>query len=64
MIDALPRTVRDLLALRKKYGANSAIGHRCSNIIQMLKQPQINAKGIQYQRDGIAAALAELTEDR
>jgi hypothetical protein len=28
---------RDLIALRVKYGADSPIGHRCSNIIEMLK---------------------------
>lgn len=30
-------TRRDLIALRVKHGADSAIGHRCSNIVEMLK---------------------------
>ncbi len=28
---------RDMIALRVKHGADSPIGHRCSNIIEMLK---------------------------
>jgi len=29
-------TRRELLALRTKHGAETAIGHRCSNLIEML----------------------------
>ncbi len=28
---------RGLIALRVKYGADTAIGHRCSNIVELLK---------------------------
>lgn len=30
-------TRRDLIALRVKYGADTPIGHRCSNLIEMLE---------------------------
>ena len=33
----MENTRRDLIALRVKHGADSAIGHRCSNIAEMLK---------------------------
>jgi hypothetical protein len=34
---SLPATVRDLVKLRDKYGATSAIGYRCTNILELLK---------------------------
>lgn len=30
-------TTFDLIKLRTKHGAGSAIGHRCSNLLQLLK---------------------------
>lgn len=36
MID-LKQIRRDLFALRKKHGADSAIGHRCSNVLEQLE---------------------------
>ena len=33
----LEDTRRDLIALRVKHGAETPIGHRCSNIIEMMK---------------------------
>ena len=30
-------TRRDLIAMRTKYGADTPIGHRCSNIVEGLK---------------------------
>ncbi len=40
---------RDLIAMRVKYGADTAIGHRCSNIVEMLRQPEPPAAQIQIQ---------------
>lgn len=39
-------TRRDLIATRVKYGANTPIGHRCSNIVELLqtKAPALIAK--------------------
>ncbi len=35
---SVPDTCRDLIALRLKHGADTAIGHRCSNIEVMLRK--------------------------
>jgi len=32
---------RDLIAKRVRYGADSPIGHRCSNLIELLQVPEI-----------------------
>jgi len=32
----LEKTRRDLIAMRSKHGAETAIGHRCSNLLGML----------------------------
>jgi len=50
-------TRRDLIALRVKHGANTPIGHRCSNIIELIQQPELPTHLIQRQ-------MAELTELR
>ena len=34
MID---QTRRDLIALREKHGADSPIGHRCSNLVELIQ---------------------------
>ncbi len=43
----LENTRRDLIALRVKYGADTPIGHRCSNIAELLDNggpPELIAK--------------------
>jgi len=50
----MEETCRDLIATRVKYGANTAIGHRCSNIDVMLR------KGAPV--DMIQRQMAELQE--
>lgn len=37
----LEQTRRDLIALRNKHGADSPIGHRCSNIIELIQEPEL-----------------------
>lgn len=32
---------RDLIALRDAHGADSPIGHRCSNIVELLQMPEV-----------------------
>jgi hypothetical protein len=34
-------TRRDLIALRVKHGATSAIGCRCSNIVELIQVPEV-----------------------
>jgi hypothetical protein len=65
-----PKTIRKSLdALRAKHGADTPIGHRCSNLIEQLK----NLKGAtgDHRKDlekGISGSVAELAalnaEDR
>lgn len=38
----LENTRRDLIALRTKHGADSPIGHRCSNIIELIQAPVVD----------------------
>jgi hypothetical protein len=49
---------RDLIALRVKHGADSDIGHGCSNIIELIQQPELPSKLIQYQTERLARLLA------
>jgi|GEM_PF-5881889 len=37
----LDQTRRNLIALRVKHGAETPIGHRCSNLIELLQVPEI-----------------------
>lgn len=37
----LDQTRRNLIALRVKHGAGTPIGHRCSNLIELLQVPEI-----------------------
>ena len=57
----LETTRRDLIALRVKHGADSDIGHGCSNIIELIQQPELPSKLIQYQTDRLARLLANQT---
>lgn len=34
-------TRRDLIALRVKHGAESPIGYRCSNLVELMQMPEI-----------------------
>lgn len=51
-------TRRDMIALRVKYGADTPIGHRCSNIIEGLKNkvpPALIAKQMRELQALVAA---------
>jgi hypothetical protein len=57
-------TRRELDALRRKYGAETTIGHACSNIIQLIdairKEPDRNAQRRQAEeiaRQGVTLAV-------
>lgn len=56
----LENTRRDLIALRVKHGAESPIGHRCSNLVELLQQPEPPAALIKRQMDELQALLAGL----
>ena len=53
-------TRRELLALRAKHGSRTAIGHRCSNLIEMLDSMK-TATG--DQRAGLAKNIADQMAD-
>jgi hypothetical protein len=37
----LEQTRRDLIVMREAHGADSPIGHRCSNIVELLQMPEL-----------------------
>ena len=37
----LEQTRRDLIVMREAHGADSAVGHRCSNIVELLQMPEL-----------------------
>jgi hypothetical protein len=37
----LEQTRRDLIVMREAYGADSPVGHRCSNIVELLQMPEL-----------------------
>jgi hypothetical protein len=43
------QTRRKLIALREKHGADSPIGHRCSNIVELIQIPNPSAELVQRQ---------------
>ena len=53
-------TRRELLALRAKHGSRTAIGHRCSNLIEMLDSMK-TATG--DQRAGLAKNISDQIAD-
>lgn len=55
----LENTRRDLISLRVKHGAASPIGHRCSNIVELLQQPNLPADLIKRQMAELQKLLAE-----
>ena len=39
--DVLDQTRRDLIVMREAHGADSPIGHRCSNIVELIQVPEV-----------------------
>lgn len=58
MTNDIAATRRDLIATRRKHGADTPIGHGCSNIIELIQQPELPSKLIQYQTERLAGLLA------
>lgn len=57
---------RDLIALREKHGADTAIGHRCSNLIEQLENlhgtPSDQRKHLEKSINQSVAELAKLSK--
>lgn len=55
------RSVTEVLpaldALRRKHGPTSPIGHRCSNIAELLKMPELPTHLIRRQMDDLQQLL-------
>lgn len=54
----LETTRRDLIATRRKHGADTPIGRGCSNILELIQQPELPSHLIQYQTERLARLLA------
>jgi hypothetical protein len=56
--EVLPEDVRrGLIALREKYGADSAIGHRCSNIVELIQMPEVPTEFVKRQMADLGRLL-------
>lgn len=51
---------RDLDALRRKHGSKSAIGHHCSNIVELLRLPKPPADLLKRQMTGLQRVWAQM----
>ena len=69
---ALENTRRELIAIRNKYGAKSPIGHRCSNLCEMMESlppgPEhrieyLTADGVRYQRNRLLENVQQQTAE-
>jgi hypothetical protein len=56
----LEDTRRDLIALRLAHGADTPIGHRCSNIIELIQEPKPPRNLIRIQMNDLAKLMAGL----
>ncbi len=55
-----PHVLRsDLDALRRKYEADTPIGHRCSNLIELMQMPELPTHLIRRQMDDLQRLLGE-----
>jgi hypothetical protein len=48
----------ELIAMRMKHGATSAVGHHLSNIAELMKLPNPPAALLKRQTDGLQRALS------
>jgi len=62
--EELPATRRYLIALRVKFGSTSAVGRRCSNIVQQIQnlQDAANKDERQLLKEAIGKQMAELKQ--
>ena len=56
----LEQTRRDLIVMREAHGADSPIGYRCSNIVELLQTPELPKDLIQRQMADLARLRAGL----
>lgn len=56
--DVLNTTIRDLIVMRNKHGALSAIGSRCSNIVELIQLPEIPRFQLERQMADLQRLLA------
>ncbi len=54
----LDQTRRDLIVMREVHGAESAVGHHLSNLVELIQMPNPPAFQLKKQRDGLQRALA------
>lgn len=47
----------NLIAQRKEYGSESAVGHHCSNLIELLQLPELPRDLIRRQLKGLQRLL-------
>lgn len=52
-------TVRELINLRNKHGADSPIGHRCSNLIELIQMPELATWLTQRQMADLARLMSD-----
>ena len=71
LLPNLEDTRRDLIALRVKRGADSAVGHRCSNVIELIQNHRDCEPGTEklrlrnlvgQQMDGLQRAMRDVQE--
>jgi hypothetical protein len=48
---------RDLIAMREAHDADSAVGHHCSNIVELIQMPNPPAHLLKRQMDGLQRAM-------
>lgn len=58
--DVLEQTRRDLIAIREAHGADSPIGHRCSNVVELIQELE-GATG--EQREAVMANIEKQAAD-
>ena len=58
--NVLEKTRRDLIVMREAYGADSAVGHRCSNIVELLQMPELPRYLLKRQMTDLARLRAGL----
>jgi hypothetical protein len=56
--DVLEQTRRDLIVMRAKHGADSPIGCRCSNIVELIQMPEVPAALVARQMADLQRLLA------
>jgi hypothetical protein len=54
------QTRRDLMAIRVKHGADSPIGHRVSNIIELMQEPKPPTRLIERQMADLQRLLRDV----